>query len=104
MDELINNMSSTRIRHIMKTFHFKKIGIDKEILDPLSYYDNSYKLNYYYGKYDTDWMAFVNYVKRKNININIHELDWKYSEEQTHFLAPVMQFKIIPSLVKEILL
>lgn len=104
MDKMIWDISATRIRHIMRTYFYKKLQINKDILDPLSVYDaNKFKLDYYYSKYDTDWMPFMKCVKKHEDKFNLHEIDWKYSETQTHFLAPYIEYKVLPKYLKRVL-
>ena len=84
---------------------FKKLDIDNKILDPYRYLDAypNIKVDYLYGKYDTEYVGFADYVKQfKFDNLNIQEIDYKISDFQTHNIRPYIDRKILPNYINDL--
>ena len=68
--------------HIVKCYKFMQLNLDISLTDPYTVLDDSnVTVDYYYGKYDSDYIGFKNYIKALNLkNLNLHEVDYKISK------------------------
>tara|TARA_B100001057_G_scaffold389469_1_gene397197 strand:+ start:14857 stop:15876 length:1020 start_codon:yes stop_codon:yes gene_type:complete len=93
------------ILHIVRCWKFKKLNLNNEIIDPfrfLSDYPNI-KVDYLYGKYDTDYVSFLHYIKQFECeNLSIKEIDYKISESQTHNIRPYVDRKILKEFIESL--
>lgn len=99
------DMINVAIMHMIKSWNFKKLNIDKKILDPYRFISEypEIKVEYYYGKYDSDYIGFNNYVKKfKCDNLKVIEVDYKISNSQTHNIRPYVDRKILPDYIERI--
>ena len=81
---------------------FKKMNVDVRTVDPfrfLSDYPNI-KVDYLYGKYDTEYMGFMKYIEQFNHkNLSIKEIDYKISESQRHNIRPYVDRKLLKNYI-----
>jgi hypothetical protein len=98
------DMPDVQFMHIIKTYNFKKMRISDKILDPFAYIgDYDIKIDYYHGKYDTDFISFKKVVEEQNIkNLTMHTIDYKISDTQTHNIKPHLDRYIIPEYIKSL--
>lgn len=98
------DMPDVQFMHIIKTYNFKKMRLSDKLLDPFKYIDNyDIKIDYYHGKYDIDFTSFKNYVEKQNIkNLDMHIIDYKISDTQTHNIKPYLDRHIIPEYIKSL--
>ena len=91
--------------YLVKCWKFKQLGIDNKILDPYRYISEypNIKVHYVYGKYDSEYLGFNNYVKKFECdNLQVTELDFKISESQRHNIRPYVDKKILPEYIKNL--
>ena len=98
------DMPEVQFMHIIKSYNFKKMRLSDKILDPFRYVSNyDLKIDYYHGKYDTDFIGFKNYVEQFNANnVTMHDVDFKISENQTHNIKPYIERKLLPEYIKNL--
>lgn len=108
LEELERNVTDVMAMYFIKCYQFKQLNIAPEILEPFKHLKSSIKFDLFYGKYDEDYQIFVDYVKQiKNSdfystdNLNIHEIDFKISQQQTHNIQPHIWRNILPEYVNE---
>ena len=98
------NITDIEIIYMVKAYNFKKMGLDDTLVDPMRYMKNySFKVDYYYGKYDVDYISFLNYALQfESDNFKFHEVDYKISENQTHNIRPYVDRKLLPEYIKNL--
>jgi hypothetical protein len=98
------SITPVAIMHMVKCWKFKHMNIDKKILDPYRYIDDyDIQVDYIYGKYDTDYRGFQNYLQKLNKkNVNLREIDYKISNEQTHNIRPYVDRFILPEYINSL--
>lgn len=96
------DMINVAVMHMVKCWGFKKMNVDVRTVDPfrfLSDYPNI-KVDYLYGKYDTEYMGFMKYIEQFNHkNLSIKEIDYKISESQRHNIRPYVDRKLLKSYI-----
>ena len=105
LEEQKLDMINVAMMHMIKCWGFIKLDIDNKILDPYRYLDAypNIKVDYLYGKYDTEYVGFADYVKQfKFDNLNIQEIDYKISDFQTHNIRPYIDRKILPNYINDL--
>lgn len=92
------------LMHIIKCYKFKQMDVADNIVDPYEYIDEyDITVDFYYGKYDTEYAGFKDYVKRLNRqNVTMHEIDYKISDNQTHNIKPYLERKILPEFINSL--
>jgi len=98
------DMHDVAIMHFIKSYKFKQFGVDKRFTDPYPMI-NEYKVpvHFFYGKYDTDYARFKNYVSDiKSDYIKMYEVDYKISKTQTHNIKPYVDRKILPKFINNL--
>lgn len=98
------DMHAVAVMHFVKSYKFKQMGLDKKFTDPYPLI-NDYKVpvHFIYGKYDTDYARFKNYVAGiKSDYINMIEVDYKISNTQTHNIKPHVDRKILPKFILDL--
>ena len=95
-------MLDVAMMHLVKCWGFKKLDINNKTLDPYRYlggYPNI-KVDYLYGKYDTDYSGFTDYVKQFDFeNLCVTEIDYKISDHQNHNIRPYVDRKILKDFI-----
>lgn len=93
------------ILHIVRCWKFKKLNLSPETVDPFRFLSEypKIKVDYLYGKYDTDYVSFLHYIKQfKCNNISIEEIDYKISDSQTHNIRPYVDRNILKGFVESL--
>lgn len=92
------------IMHIVKCYKFKQMNIDERIIDPYKFLDEyNIPVDFYYGKYDTDYIGFKNYVERLKLhNLTMHEVDYKISDSQTHNIRPYIDRFVLKDYIQNL--
>ena len=92
------------LMHIVKCYKFKQMNIDKRITDPYKFLnDYNIPVDFLYGKYDTDYLGFKNYVERLKINnLTMHEIDYKISSLQTHNIRPYVDRFVLKDYIENL--
>lgn len=104
LENQVLSITPVAIMHMVKCWKFKHMNIDKKILDPYRYIDDyDIQVDYIYGKYDTDYRGFQNYLQRLNKkNVKLREIDYKISNEQTHNIRPYVDRFILPEYINSL--
>ena len=90
------------ILHIVRCWNFKRLNISSKIIDPFRFLSDypHIKVDYLYGKYDTEYHGFTQYLKQfNNENLNMKEIDYKISESQRHNIKPYVDRKLLKSYI-----
>lgn len=92
------------VMHIVKCYKFKQMNIDERITDPYKFLnDYDIPVDFFYGKYDTDYVGFKNYVERLKINnLTMHEIDYKISSSQTHNIRPYVDRFVLKDYIENL--
>jgi len=92
------------IMHIVKCYKFKQMNIDERITDPYKFLnDYDIPVDFFYGKYDIDYVGFKNYVERLKINnLTMHEIDYKISSSQTHNIRPYVDRFVLKDYIENL--
>lgn len=97
--------SAVQWMHLVKTYQLThRYNTDKKLLDPFRYL-NEYdiEVDYYYGKYDTEYKKFLDYARQfNNPNIEFNEVDYQFSKTQTHWIRGHVDKKILPKWVESL--
>lgn len=103
-DKLFYPINPMDIVHIIKCYKFKQMNVDERVTDPYKFLDEySIPVDFYYGKYDLDYLGFKNYVERLQLrNLIMHEVDYKISDLQTHNIRPYVDRFILSNYVKSL--
>lgn len=98
------SITPVAVMHIVKCYKFKQMKLDERIIDPYRFLDDyNILVDYYYGKYDTDYSGFKNYIKRLELNnLSMHEVDYKISDSQTHNIRPYADRFILSEYIKNL--
>lgn len=98
------NITDIEIIYMVKAYNYYKMGLDDKLVDPLRYlHEYDIEVDYYYGKYDTDYIHHLNYAMQfKSDKFRFHEVDYKISDNQTHNIRPYVDRKIFPEYIKNL--
>lgn len=98
------NITDIEIIYMVKAYNYYKMGLEDTLVDPLRYaHDYNFKIDYFYGKYDTEYLAYLEYAKQfESENFVFHEVDYKISKTQTHNIRPYVDRKIFPEYIKNL--
>ena len=76
-------------------------NVDEKHLDPFPYIRKDLNVNYWYGKYDEDFVYFRDYAS-KFID-NIYEVDYKFGSN-VHFVMPYWDSKILKPFLSNLII
>lgn len=98
------SISNIAVAHFIKSYKFKQMGISERLTDPYKFLDEyNIKVDFYHGKYDFEYINFKNHVEKLNLrNINMHEVDYKLSDSQTHNIRPYVDRFILSDYIKNL--
>lgn len=98
------SITPVAIMHIVKCYKFKQMNIDERITDPYKFLDEyNIPVDFYYGKYDADYVGFKNYVERLKLhNLTMHEVDYKISDSQTHNIRPYIDRFVLKDYIQNL--
>lgn len=98
------DMNPVAVMHFVKSYKFKQMKVDKKYTDPYKFInDYNIPVQFFYGKYDIDYLGFKNYISKiKSDNLDIHEVDYKISDVQTHNIKPYVDRKILPKFINNL--
>lgn len=98
------SISNIAVAHFIKSYKFKQMGISERLTNPYKFLDEyNIKVDFYHGKYDFEYIKFKNHVENLNLkNINMHEVDYKLSDSQTHNIRPYVDRFILSDYIKNL--
>lgn len=99
------SITDVEMCHVFKTWKFQSLDLNPEYVDPYRYIGNypHIQVDYYHGKYDTDYIGMYDYVMGfNNPNVIGHIVDYKISDLQTHNIRPYIDRKTLPEYIKNL--
>ena len=92
------NLTTVQWLHIVKAYQYTfRHKISNRILDPMNFIsDYNIKVDYYYGKYDSEFLPFLKYAQSIDNGINYHEVDYKSKYETHNIRNHVDRFMLRP--------